>query len=99
MRTTLNLDDDVLEMVRQYSEARSVALGKAASELVRKGFTTPTPTRIVNGLVVFDLPPDSPPITSERVKQLQSEMDEADAKVAGLKISGPKSDGPKSAGR
>jgi hypothetical protein len=82
MRTTLNLDDDVVEMVRRYSESRSVALGKAASELVRKGFTTPTPTRIVNGLVVFDLPPDSPRITSERVKQLLSEMDDAEAKAA-----------------
>jgi hypothetical protein len=88
MRTTLNLDDDVVEMVRQYSEARSVALGKAASELVRKGFTTPTPTRVVNGLVVFELPPDSPRITSERVKQLQSEMDDADAKAARSKSAG-----------
>jgi hypothetical protein len=75
MRTTLNLDDDVLEMVRRYSEARSVALGKAASELLRKGFSTPTPTRIVNGIVVFDVPPDSPRITSERVKELESEME------------------------
>ncbi len=83
MRTTLNLDDDVVEMVRRYSETRSVALGKAASELVRKGFTTPTPTRIVNGLVVFDLPADSPRITSEGVKQLLSEMDDAEAKAAG----------------
>jgi len=82
MRTTLNLDDDVVEMVRRYSESRSVALGKAASELVRKGFTTPTPTRIVNGLVVFDVPPDSPRITSGRVKKLLSEMDDAEAKAA-----------------
>jgi hypothetical protein len=88
MRTTLNLDDDVVEMVRQYSEARCVPLGKAASELVRKGFTNPTPTRIVNRLVVFDLPPDSPRITSERVKQLQSEMDEVDARAAGRKSAG-----------
>lgn len=94
MRTTLNLDDDVLEMVRQYSEARSVALGKAASELVRKGFTTPTPTRIVNGIVVFDIPPDSPRITSERVQELQSEMDEADARAAGVKSAGSKSARP-----
>ncbi len=75
MRTTLNLDDDALEMVRQYSEARSVALGKAASELVRKGFSSPTPTRIVNGIVVFDIPPDSPRITTERVKELESELE------------------------
>ena len=75
MRTTLNLDDDALEMVRRYSESRSVALGKAASELVRKGFSSPTPTRLVNGIVVFDLPPDSPPITPERVKELESESE------------------------
>jgi hypothetical protein len=75
MRTTLNLDDDALDMVRQYSEARSVALGKAASELVRKGFSSPTLTRIVNGIVVFDAPPDSPRITTERVKELESELE------------------------
>jgi len=75
MRTTLNLDDDVLEMVRRYSEARSVALGKAASELLRKGLSSPTPTRIINGIVVFDVPADSPRITSERVKELESELE------------------------
>jgi hypothetical protein len=75
MRTTLNLDDDALEMVRQYSEARSVALGKAASELVRKGFVSPTPTRVVNGILVFDVPLDSPRITTERAKELESELE------------------------
>lgn len=70
MRTTLNLDDDVLEMLRRYSEARSLALGKAASELVRKGFSTPTPTRMVNGVVVFEIP-DEPPVTTEKVKMLE----------------------------
>ena len=75
MRTTLNLDDDVLELLKDYAESRSVPLGRAASELVRKGFSTPTPTRIVNGLVVFDVPPDSPRITSERVKELESELE------------------------
>ena len=75
MRTTLNLDDDALEIVRQYAEARSVALGRAASELVRKGFATPTPTRLVNGFVVFDIPPDSPKITTGRVKELESELE------------------------
>lgn len=75
VRTTLNLDDDVLELLKEYAEKRSVALGRAASELVRKGFSTPTPTRIVNGLVVFDVPPDSPRITPERVKELESELE------------------------
>lgn len=75
MRTTINIDDDALDLVRQYSRARSLALGKAASELLRKGFSSPTPTRIVNGLVVFDVPPDEPRITNERVKELESESE------------------------
>ena len=60
---------------KRVPEARSVALGKAASELVRKGFASPTPTRIVNGVVVFDVQPDSPVITTERVKELESELE------------------------
>ena len=74
MRTTLNLDDDVLELLKQYSHARSIALGKAASELLRKGAAAQTPTRLVNGIVVFDVPPDSPRITTERVRELESEL-------------------------
>ncbi|MGO9124039.1 MAG: hypothetical protein ACLP6G_04045 [Terriglobales bacterium] len=74
MRTTLSLDDDVFELARGYARSRSLALGKAVSELVRKGLRAPTPTRMVNGLMVFDVPPDSR-ITSKRVKQLESEIE------------------------
>jgi hypothetical protein len=75
MRTTLSLDNDVLQVVRSYAESRSLALGKAISELVRKGLATPTPTRTVNGIQVFDVPPDSPRITARRVKELDSELE------------------------
>jgi hypothetical protein len=70
MRTTLNLDDDVLEILKEYAENRSVALGKAASELVRRGLSAPVQTRMVNGFVTVVLPADSPKITSEHVKRL-----------------------------
>jgi hypothetical protein len=50
-------------------------LGKAVSELVRKGLAAPVPTRTVNGIQVFDLPPDSPRVTSRRVKELESELE------------------------
>ena len=77
MRTTLNLDDDVLEIIREYSEGRALALGKAASELVRKGAASTTPTQLVNGFVVFNVPAGGAKITSERVKQLlDSDLDE-----------------------
>jgi len=75
MRTTLNLDDDALRILREYSEERSLALGKAASELMRKGGASPTPTRLVNGFVVFEIPPGGPKIGSERVRELESELE------------------------
>jgi hypothetical protein len=37
MRTTLNLDDDPLDIIREYSEQRALALGKAASEFSAQG--------------------------------------------------------------
>jgi len=75
MRTTLNLDDDALDLLRQYSQARSLPLGKAASELVRRGAKAPVPTRMVNGFVVFEIPPGGSKISSERVKELESELE------------------------
>ena len=73
MRTTLNLDDDVLSVVKQYAETRSVGLGKAVSELVRRGIAAPVSTRTVNGLLVFDPPSDSPKVTTKMVRELEAE--------------------------
>jgi hypothetical protein len=66
MRTTLSLDDEVLGLVKRYAESRSLSLGKAVSELVRRGLTAQRPTRTVNSLLVFDLPADSPPGNQEK---------------------------------
>jgi hypothetical protein len=73
MRTTLSLDDDVFQVVKNYAENRSLAIGKAVSELVRRGLSAPVKTRVVNGLVVFDVPEDSEAVTSELVKQLEAD--------------------------
>jgi hypothetical protein len=47
-----------------------VALGRAASELVRKGLAAPVQTRMVNGFHAVVLPANSPKITAKQVKQL-----------------------------
>jgi len=47
MRTTLSLDDDTYRLLKRYAESRSLALGKAVSELVRRGFMVRRPTRSV----------------------------------------------------
>lgn len=73
MRTTISLDDDVFEVVKNYAEKRSLAMGRALSELVRRGLSAPPKTRVVNGLVVFDVPNDSEAITSEQVRRLEAE--------------------------
>jgi hypothetical protein len=73
MRTTISLDDDVFEVIKTYAENRSLAMGKAVSELVRRGLSAPVKTRVVNGLVVFDVPEGSEPVTSEFVKQLEAD--------------------------
>ena len=73
MRTTLTLDDDVFEQVKRYAQDRSVSLGMAVTELVRRGFTVQRPTRTINGIRVFDLPADSPPVTAKKVRQLEAD--------------------------
>jgi hypothetical protein len=73
MRTTLSLDDDVFEVVKSYAEKRSLAMGRALSELVRRGLNAPPKTRVVNGLVVFDVAEDGDSVTSEQVKRLEAE--------------------------
>ena len=70
MRTTLNLDDDILVVLKEYAESRSMALGQAASELVRRGLSAPVQTRMVNGFHVIVLPEGTPKVTSEEVKRL-----------------------------
>jgi hypothetical protein len=71
MRTTLSLDDDVFREVKAYAESRDVAIGKAVSELVRRGLRAPLQTRLVNGFHVVQLPPDSPPVTAEDIEKLR----------------------------
>jgi hypothetical protein len=73
MRTTINLDDEIAGIVKQYAESRAVSLGKAVSELVRRGISASRPTRMVNGLLVFDLPSDSPRVTARTIHELEAE--------------------------
>lgn len=73
MRTTISIDDDVFEAVKTYAKTRDVALGKAMSDLVRRGLHAPLRTRVVNGFHVVDLPAGSPTVTSEDVKRLLDE--------------------------
>ena len=73
MRTTLSLDDDVAELASRQAQARGVSLGRAVSDLVRRGLNAPTPSATQDGLVVFRLPVDSPKVSTDDVRRIEAE--------------------------
>ena len=73
MRTTLTLDDDVLELAARQAKLRGVSLGRTVSDLLRRGLNASTPAKKKEGLVVFHLPADSPEVTTDDVRRIETE--------------------------
>lgn len=73
MRTTLTLDDDILALAARQAKLRGVSLSKTVSDLVRRGLTAPTDSQEKGGIVVFQLPSDSPRVTTEEVRRIDAE--------------------------
>ena len=71
MRTTLHLDDEAYRIAVRYAKDRGIRLGKAVSKLVVRGARLSVRER--NGLLIFDLPKDSPVVTTEMVKRIMDE--------------------------
>lgn len=71
MRTTLNVDDDVLETARELAYFRQISVGEALSMLARRGLAARMGTRRdpVSGLLVFDVPEDAPALTPEIIER------------------------------
>jgi hypothetical protein len=59
---TLSLDDDAITMIQAYGKAHDVSVGRAASELIRRGANFRLGVRMVNDLPVLDAPADLPSI-------------------------------------
>jgi len=73
MRTTLTIEDDAFETATTYAHARSLKLGQAVSELIRLANRRQMALRQVDGVWVFDLPDDTPPVTARQVRELLEE--------------------------
>ncbi len=69
----MNLDDDIAELAARQAKARGLSLGKTVSDLVRRGLNAPTPSQGKGGLVVFQLPSDSPQVTTDDVRRIEAE--------------------------
>lgn len=74
MRTTLAIEDDALALAREVARRRRLSLGKAVSELVRRGARQPVVTAGRNGLSVVQLPANSPAVSAAAVDALLEEL-------------------------
>lgn len=73
MRTTLDIDDDVLQAVKEMAELRGRTAGSILSELARKGLQPRQAGRVRNGVPVLPRRPGTPVLTVERVNELLDE--------------------------
>lgn len=70
MRTTLNIDDEILEAAKSLAGERNLSVGAVLSELARRGLQRPNADRRRrSGFPVFDVSYDSTPLTLDRVER------------------------------
>lgn len=72
MRTTLELDDDVVAAARELAAGERRSLGSVISELARRGLM-PASVHAAHGLPVIRVPAGTPPITPEMVRRALDE--------------------------
>ena len=74
MRTTLDLDEDILQAAKEMATARGTTAGKVVSELARKALTPARAPRVRNGVPLLPRrPPGTPPLTMKQVNELRDE--------------------------
>ncbi|MFM2126129.1 MAG: hypothetical protein RL328_2580 [Acidobacteriota bacterium] len=74
MRTTLNIDDDVLERAKDLAHLRQVSVGEALSELARRGMEVQIELKLdpLTGLMVLHSP-GARSLTLDEVKEMQDD--------------------------
>lgn len=73
MRTTIDIDDDVLAAVKELAEYRKATAGRVLSDLARQALTRPLETPLIerNGFRV--LPKRGGVVTTETVNRLSED--------------------------
>ena len=89
MRTTLEIDDDILAAAKDLAKAEGRTMGHILSELARRGLTAPS-NKATSGFAEpasafeMDVWPtfpqrEGPPVTSEMIERIKDELDLEDA--------------------
>lgn len=75
MRTTLTIDDDILEAARALADRRGLSVGAVVSELARRGLAPSADVATRNGIRLFPVREGAGTVTPELVKALLEETD------------------------
>jgi hypothetical protein len=76
VRTTVDIDEDILRAAKDLAEERSQSLGRVLSELARKGLQPSTqPLDARNGVPLLPRKSGARPVTSQMVKDLLESED------------------------
>ena len=54
MRTTLELDDDLLSTAKELARQKGISLGQVISELARQSLHVSAPMKVRNGVLLFE---------------------------------------------
>jgi hypothetical protein len=74
VRTTVEVDDDVLQTIRKIAAERKTTVGRVLSDLVRQALALDEDERVRNGVPLLPRrPKGSPPLTMEIVNRLRDE--------------------------
>ena len=74
MRTTVDLEEDVLLAAKEIARQRGNTIGQVLSDLARQALTRQTPVSTKQGLPLFPVQPDAGVVTLELVNRLRDEM-------------------------
>lgn len=73
MRTTLDLEEDVLLAAQEIARQRGVTVGKVVSDLARQALRREVASTTRHGLPIFPIQTDAGIVTLEMVNQLRDE--------------------------
>ena len=74
MRTTLDIEEDVLLAAKEIARQQKMTVGRVLSDLARKSLTRKSPVSEKHGLPLFQVQPDAGIVTLELVNQLRDEL-------------------------
>jgi len=73
MKTTLTIDDDILDAAEALAKRQNRSVDEIISDLVRRSLGLSRPVETRNGIPLLPKRPGSPPVTLEMVNALRDE--------------------------